>query len=113
MSRNQIKISSITAIAVAILFNLIVISESLTAKSADYLILDIEMNNPATFDRDLMESMQNLDRLSGRHVRTGVVTFHLPDGDKIQMVMDINEVRQVLSGQMRYSDFIGNHVTVL
>lgn len=113
MSRNQIKISSLTVIAIAILFNLVMISKGLTANPVDYMILDVEMTNPASFDRDLMESMQSLDRMSGHRIRTGVVTFHLPNGDKIQTIMDIQEVRQVLSGKMRYSDFIGNHVTVL
>lgn len=113
MSKQNIKISSITAIAVAILFNLFIISESLTARSADYIIFDVEMTNPATFDRSLMESMRAMSRLGGSHIHTGVVTFRLPNGDKIQTIMDMKQVRQVLNGEMRYSDFIGNHVTVL
>jgi len=113
MKPKQIKLTSLTAIAIAILFNFIVITKVVTANSVTYMLFDVEMSNPAEFDRNLMESMQALDQTAGNSVETGVVTFHMPDGNHIQTVMGIEDVRNVLSGKMRYSDFIGNCVTVL
>ena len=113
MNRNQIKISSLTAIAIAILFNLVIITKGLTADPVDYMLFDIEMTNPADFDRNLMETMQHLDNAAGSHVNTGVVTFHLPNGDKVKTIMSVDDVRKVLSGELRYSDFIGDRITVL
>lgn len=113
MNHKEFKTSSLTALAIAIVFNFIMITEVLTADSATYMLFDIEMNNPADFDRNLMESMQTLDQAAGNSIETGVITFHLPDGNHIQTVMDVDDVRKVLGGQMRYSEFIGNRVTVL
>ncbi len=112
MNYNQIKFSSLTAIAIIILFNLVVITKGLTADPADYMIIDVEMNNPADFDRALLEKMQVLDN-AGSHIRTGVVTFHLPDGNEVKTIMSTEDIRKVLKGEIRYSDFIGKHVTIL
>ena len=113
MSRNQIKFSSLTAIAIVILFNLIMITRGLTADPADYMIINVEMNNPADFDRNLLESLRTLDNAAGNHIQTGVVAFHLPDGNEIKTVMSIEDTRKVLNGEIRYSDFISKHITIL
>ena len=102
MSRKKIKLSSLTAIA-----------KGLTADPVNYMIIDVEMNNPADFDRNMLQSLETIDANAGKHVQTGVVNFHLPGGNDVHAVMNVDDVRRVLKGQIRYNDFIANHTTIL